>query len=879
MAIMRGDFAISESEMHSLTDVYSAWMINLSVSNNVITSTNGDPQIYLKNKKNIMVRFVIIDVKLISADETAAQIFYLKDEYNESDSVRFTLKDGKNTVLIPPGRYREIRLDLTSSDNFSMIINSVSFTNKQNINQRDIMVILLWGILCLVCFYYSNIKNILNKKNSNIKIEYRIVCFIMLSGVIVFFMDGLYYLFMNAVLNKEYSSDLNVERWIIFAPIAMLISGYCVVPRKHYFSNIFKYRYIIAAVLFILSIIFEFHGSNITWYNAIQPHIRSKYSEPVIGVTQNIQTDEFLGKTPLILSQEYNHYNSISNIPRGADTNVYFAGTAPAKNYLAVFRPFYWGFFFLGSSRGLAWYSAGGFLALLLISFEFFRVITGDNRKLSLLGSVLISLAPLVLSRFFAWSINELFISGFLALIAFKYYLQSSNLKIKLLCSIVIGYCGSMYFLCFYPPFQIPLFYLLLVLAIYLSLENISYIKNIYNLIIILSLIIIGVTVLYWYITSKDVLLIEANTIYPGSRRVRGGNSGNLLFHYMATLVYLKGYYNTFEISSFWGFFPFTEVFAIIYLFKKDKKDNLVKMLLFFNFIVLIFLLFGFPSFIGRITLFDRIPPIRIYRVLLLSDVIIFIRILSKTNTALVKNKINRNCIFILFGFSIFVILNYLSNDLQEAISPKGLFPLINQCIHGAIIMIFCALFLFKRNDKIIAVFCSFLIILSIFSAVTLFPITRKIDVIREKPAAIKIRQIQKETPGLWLAGDIYLSQFLIANSAPTINSHNDYPNLELWKKLDHDNKYAEIYNRNAHIHVSFLKDNDKDMFEYGVNQFKINLLPQDIRTLNVDYIVVRNINSIPADSDWQKIMELIYEEDGVYIFKVNKSILSNSYL
>ena len=74
---------------------------------------------------------------------------------------------------------------------------------------------------------------------------------------------------------------------------------------------------------------------------------------------------------------------------------------------------------------------------------------------------------------------------------------------------------------------------------------------------------------------------------------------------------------------------------------------------------------------------------------------------------------------------------------------------------------------------------------------------------------------------------------------APTINCANNYPNLELWYKLDPERDDEYYYNRFAVQITTNLVDADRSTFKAGdtADQFRLWLDVEDLPVLDVSYI------------------------------------------
>uniref|UniRef100_UPI001E458A72 DUF7654 domain-containing protein n=1 Tax=Faecalitalea cylindroides TaxID=39483 RepID=UPI001E458A72 len=97
----------------------------------------------------------------------------------------------------------------------------------------------------------------------------------------------------------------------------------------------------------------------------------------------------------------------------------------------------------------------------------------------------------------------------------------------------------------------------------------------------------------------------------------------------------------------------------------------------------------------------------------------------------------------------------------------------------------------------------------------------------------------------------------------------NTYPNISLWKKLDPDNQYNEVYNRYSHIDISFVQE--KTSFELLFDDaIKINLSYEDISKTGATYLFVNEV-TVPFEFDVNNgfvALEQIYNESGASIYK-----------
>ena len=200
---------------------------------------------------------------------------------------------------------------------------------------------------------------------------------------------------------------------------------------------------------------------------------------------------------------------------------------------------------------------------------------TKKKKLLSLAGAILITGSPLV-SWFFSNYIVDLLISGQLCLLLFNSYLETKNIKLRILYSVLLGLSFSWFTLTIYPAWQVPLGYMYLAFMIWILVKNKDNNKIKEYLLLLISVIVYFALLLRFYLLSKDTLDILMNTVYPGNRIVTGGGAFIKHFIYPISLFFgIADYHNPCESAGVYSLFPIPIVLSIIYLIKNEnKKDN-----------------------------------------------------------------------------------------------------------------------------------------------------------------------------------------------------------------------------------------------------------------------------------------------------------------
>lgn len=632
-------------------------------------------------------------------------------------------------------------------------------------------------------------------------------------------------------------------------------------------ERIYKYRYYIAIVIFILCVVFEISGSSIgMWKNYIQ--IEGLSDNVIFGTSRGVRSDEWAVLTPMTFSQQFDGFKYFSNIVRGGNTDVFILYGLPVLNIVQIFKPFQLGFLFLGVSKGLSFFWCGRFIALFMISFEFAMIFTKKKKSLSIIYAFLITLSPIIQWWFAVNGIAELFIFGQLALILLYKYLNNNNfLKRCLYLSGLVISAGG-YILIMYPAWQVSMFYVFLALAIGMILKNKKECKiNKKDIIsIILALIILGLSMGYILSQSMDTVKIVMNTVYPGARAEVGGNGINRYYQYVMNIflptkdIGLTS--NTCEESTMFSLFPAGILLTGIVIFKEKKKDVYLIVLIVAYIFLGIWTICGFPSIIAKITLMSNSPVTRSAIAIGTLEILLLVRSLS-----IIEKPLKRT-ISIVISIALALIL---------AICCKNFYPTyitsLKMMAAMVIMSTYLFYFIFRYQAKYAKIFLTFgIIFVTCMSGFMVNPIRQGTDTIYDSEIIQNVQKINTEKNGKWITEGMGFpySNYILMAGVSTINCTNTYPNLDLWGQFGNE-KYADIYNRYAHIQINIvnLESDYKDKFVLTApDSFKVYILPSELQKLNVNYIFT--LNNLENDNTKEVEFIKLYSYNEYKIYEVN---------
>ncbi|MDO5310733.1 MAG: hypothetical protein Q4E94_02365 [Clostridia bacterium] len=790
-------------------------IVNYSINGNTITSTTDDGQLCYSNI-NQYITDITIDFDTPVAQDSPAVVYYTYsnlETYSEQTALRFMLCAGDSELSIPFNHYiSSLRIDLGNIPQETFSISQINIRCEA---------------LPISCVF-----------------------------------QGLF-------------DSVSGERILLLTILFMFIALHFILNIKKMYNWMFRYRYVVATAIVVFLVCMQYNFSSISMFDQyIQPGEGSEYVQPVFGSARPIRSDEWLVGTPKRLSTAFDAqpYGQYSYIMRGTQTsNAAIAGTY--LNYASLATPLVFGTFFLGNTFGLSIAHCGMLVFSFMVSFELCLILTKQKRLLSLAGAFLIVCS----SYFMWWSYPGCIITAQAAIVCFYYYLHAKKLHSRILYSFGLGIFLAWFVVTLYPAWQVPICYLFVGLLIWVIASNRDKFQTMkwHHWLILVGAFVLTATLVLTYLRGNaDYVKGMSTSVYPGHRVSTGGEPNmvsKLFLSAYAPLYPFMNISNPSEMSSFLTFFPLPIIASIWYMCKTKKRDFLSIFIIAFSAIMISYIVFGWPEKLCTLTLMSYSMPCRVVDIIGVAQIYLLMRVLSRYN----KPEIPRvkAPIAIAIGGIIGILSIYSCNSMLGAeISIQH--SIIK--VYAALVVVgfaFSGFILLATNKtRIKNIFCLALIAISVITGLTVHPLQKGLDAIYSKPLAQVVQTIIQDDPDAkWISvnGGIVPQQFLVACGAPTINSVNIYPNLELWKKLDPDKEYNDVYNRYAHIDAT-LTSEDTSFELIQADFFHLNLSYRDLALTKVSYLYSATALSKTDLSNPYASFELIYEENGSYIYKIH---------
>jgi len=663
----------------------------------------------------------------------------------------------------------------------------------------------------------------------------------------------------------------NFYRIILFIVFDLILAAYFSFSFKCSFNKVneimYKFRYIFLLILFIFSISLKLNFSSIaSWENYIGSEKINKNDITVIlGKARPIRSDEWLVQTPMYLSQSLNK-DFFPVINKNASTdgaNALLSGYSPTFDIITIGKPFNWGFLLLGKNYGFSWYWISKLILLFAFSFEMSMILTKRNKLVSLFGAVIILFSSGI-QWWLSTGVADLIIFSQIIAVSFYWVLISGKPFKKILATLGIIIGGTGFIFALYPPLQIPLGILTLIIMFYILTEDDRYkaMKKLDYILAFSVVCVLGILIFHYYKLSYKQISLMSSTAYPGMRVAQGGGISveRLLYYFFSWKLPFKNvgaFSNNSEASSFFTLFPFI---PFIFLFIKNtiyEKFKLLKYLLYFLVFQILWLFITFPKWFAKATLLSYVEPTRLLIVFGLTCTYILIIYLAAHKD--IEYRVSFLKVFLFLN--LFLIIFLYKSDINVYLG--NVFLMITLTYINAIIY-----FIYKQKTKVAMVLIGVFIFVS---GAVVNPICQGLGSIYNNKLSEEIISLNKSSEGTWLGiNNITYGDYLLANGVKSFNCVNYLPDYSKWSKLDKAAEYKDVYNRYAHIVVNLTEDKTK----FVLNTADTFILSMNFNDLiaNTDIKYIMSADKILSYQKYKEISEIYYDkQSNIYIYEINR--------
>ena len=612
---------------------------------------------------------------------------------------------------------------------------------------------------------------------------------------------------------------------------------------KQGFELIYKYRFVLSFLLLIMLVSFKISGSSMGCWKLF---LGDGESGIRLGEPRVWRSDEWGTLTPLCFRQQYNTlgaYNRYSQTLGSILTDNMLVYGQPSWDILTLFRPFYWGYLFFGSERGLSWFWCSRLIVLFLSWFELGMLITDGQKKLSVMLSICVSFAPFLQWWFAINGLVEMLIYGACFVLGSNYLVSHAFNPRKIAVAVGMAVCAVGYVLTFYPTWMVPVAWgfvpLFLWVIIWKFNRKVLRRVDVMPWLLIFVITAAGLTILA--VTSWDVITAELNSVYPGNAPSSSGGTG--LWWMMKYPISLVSRFSMNELivenSSIICFAPAGFILALWVIIKEKKKDPLLILLLGMNLFLAWYYCVGIPKWLAKILLLSFVNSNRGPQVLG------FLRLTLFARAVALKEKAPKRWLAALAAVISSAVPMRLALGFTKY-EPGGLryeyFDTAEKIVvvWAILAVVFYLLYRARKSKYTMAVLGVCTVVLA--SSIWINPVAKGVPEITKSETMQQIRDLVKEDPqAIWLVVDMaYPATNIPAMAgADCLNTTQTYPQKTRWEMLDQEGECEDIYNRYCHIRASL---GSKTMLELvSTDYVEVILSPEDLKKLNIRYIVSTN--------------------------------------
>lgn len=627
---------------------------------------------------------------------------------------------------------------------------------------------------------------------------------------------------------------------------------------------LYRFRYLIAAVVLVILVAFGLSGSSLgMWDRSLSgnQYIPGLFA----GSPRGVRTDEWALFTAMTFSQFNDPTGQLqyfSSVFRGVPTDMFIIYGQPVWDIAMIFRPFQWGYLVLGLEHGLSFFWFGRLIALFMATFEFSMLLTRRSKPLSLGLAALISFAPVV-----QWWFS---INGFVEMIVFTevivicmhaFFSTDTVWKKALLCVPLIISTGGFAFT-LYPAWEIPMAYITcaLLVGVLVADRNSLHVELKKDLpILAAGIVILSIGMGYVMWKSGDTISAVMNTAYPGKRANTGGGMGTLSVRY--PISYFLPYLSSKETLHFGGadggtmfidFFPLGLIASFWVLCKEKKRDGVLIASLVPTILFAVYVYAGMPEWLARVTLLSHsISPRCAVQLSLLNLLLLFraVALMERGLKPYFAAIISAVC-----AVAVVIGCHFVEPEAMGWI----------KCVVAAIIVFAAMMTFLLKQPALIAVACCFT---ALVAGLPVNPLQQGVAPVTDNAVIRDIRKVVESDPkAKWFSAVAWQSNATTLAGAHTINATNTYPNPELWKTLDGDESNSEIWNRYAHIQATVTSEPTKyELKQVDVIGMQIN--PHDLVKLDAEYVLV-NAEESKRALDASGLYSQIETEGGYSIYQ-----------
>lgn len=599
--------------------------------------------------------------------------------------------------------------------------------------------------------------------------------------------------------------------------------------------------------LFLVLSLAKIHIVSVPMWNQIIPDGSDPKRGLISGNPRQIRMDDWAVGTPWTLSQVNQDFPTENRTLGPGKTPVL---TTPTRHLVTVFKPIFWGFFILDADAGYAWINNLRACLNLIGAALLLLLLTRNQFWPSVFGSCWLFMS----SAMQAWAYvpADVIAYGCLLTVAGIYLIWGKTRAEVIAGGLLSTFLIPCFALALYPPFQVPMAYLMLAILAGYSINEFSsgsLLKNLpLKLIGAMTAVGVGVAVLFfWYQDVKSTLELLTSTVYPGKRVIHGGDGfiANWFSEYFSWQVsdakYPSTWSNYCEMAHYLTFIPVVLPGAVIWMRQQRRPDWLLILLSVYILLMLSWIELGWPDWLGQLTFMNQSKGARTQIPFGIGGVLLTIVYLSRLQVNPLKNNV------LYTGLGIAGAVVFMVFAAQANVADSGGFFKFSQLILPVMFFsVLLALLWPTWNPPYRTAIFGVGVLLFLAPNLKINPVSVGLAPITENVVYKTIKDIQQRDPkARWVVfGQPIVSYLATATGIDLLSGVKYAPNLLEYHVLDPAMKSDSVYNRYAHTMYNSYVDPahpDTVLFQVPVEdhiQVLMDPCSPKLKKLGVKYII-----------------------------------------
>ncbi len=618
------------------------------------------------------------------------------------------------------------------------------------------------------------------------------------------------------------------------------------------------------------------HGSSLDEYSSEFPLSDVKVA-PLLGKPRAIRSDEWAQQTPAFLNQIFRQTPLNSKTSTEGRQNAALIQNLPARDFTVVLRPQYWAFFVLpfGAAFAIYWQIKG--LVLLTGVFSLLLLLTRGRTGLAALGALWLFFSAHT-QWCYSWpSMLPEMVGCFGWTVCLTLYLSVGRNRYLLAVAAVGGVVAAMnFFLCFYPPHQVPfVLFGAVIVPVWMWQHRALILRR--DLVGRHGLALaacwggVALAIAGFSYEVRDAIVTAVHTVYPGQRISSGGGISleRLFSNWMDFWKSDKHYSivdgNICEGSGFLWLLPFTLLGRGRRLGGRTALEGLLVGCWIVAAGLVAWMHFPIPASVGHWLLLDHVPAHRCLPALGAVNIVGVILYLSARQGEELLAPLSRGwgrwteIVAIFLGT---LVLLTMTNDVCQ-----GFFQSSEIALSAGYITLLAACLLAVRPGLLAGA----LLVPLVLANGLVNPVDRGTQVITRSALFRAIQGEPRLRDGRWLVytRSFVTVGFVVATGADVFNSFKVLPNLRDMAVFDPEGRFLNSYNQSGFTTAVPLPEGQPSTFEVlSLGQVRWSVSPLDpaLRQVGVRFLI---FDEEPAPALAAKLRRIDFKVPGFFLYEI----------